>query len=72
MRRQAWSIGPQPRSLGDRGRKRGFDPRDVGVKVFKTELQLVIIELLGTPAKLAALKLLKDEPAAFDLRLRLR
>jgi hypothetical protein len=72
MRRQAWSIGPQPRSLGDRRRKRGFDPRDVGVKVFKTELQLVIIELLGTPAKLAALKLLNDEPEAFDLRLRLR
>jgi len=32
------------------------------VEVFKAELQLVIIEPFGAPAKLAALQLLDDEP----------
>jgi hypothetical protein len=41
------------------------------VEVFKTELQLVVIQPLGAPTKLAALQLLNDEPEAFDLRLRL-
>src|SRR6204780_1419645 len=57
MRRQTWSIGPRSRCLGCRRWKRGFDPRDVGVEVFKTELQLVVIEPFGAPAKLAALQL---------------
>jgi hypothetical protein len=41
------------------------------VEVFKTELQLVVIQPFGAPTKLAALQLLNDEPEAFDLRLRL-
>ena len=41
MRRQAWSIGPRSRRLDPRYWKGGFDPRDIGVEVFKTELQLV-------------------------------
>lgn len=49
----------------------GFDPRDIGVEVFKAELQLVVIQPFGAPTKLAALQLLSDEPEAFDLRLRL-
>jgi hypothetical protein len=40
------------------------------VEVFKTELQLVVIEPFGAPTKLAALQLLNDDPEAFDLRLR--
>jgi hypothetical protein len=32
-------------------------------------MELVIIGLLGTPAKLAALQLLNDEPEPFDLGL---
>ena len=71
MRRQAWSLGPRSRRLDRRRWKRGFDPRDIGVEVFKTELQLVVIEPFGAPTKLAALQLLNDEPEAFDLRLRL-
>ena len=71
MRRQAWSIGPRSRCLGCRRWTRGFASRDVGIEVFKTELQLVVIEPFGAPAKLAALQLLNDEPEAFDLRLRL-
>jgi hypothetical protein len=39
------------------------------VKVFKTELQLVVIQPFGAPTKLAALQLLNDEAEAFDLRL---
>src|SRR6202158_1965387 len=42
------------------------------MEVFKTELQLGVIQPFGTPTKLAALELLNDEPEAFDLRLRLR
>src|SRR6266849_6198452 len=41
------------------------------MEVFKTELQLVVIQPFGAPTKLAALQLLNDEPEAFDLRLRL-
>src|ERR1700730_1843989 len=41
------------------------------MEVFKTELQLVVIQPFGVPTKLAALQLLNDEPEAFDLRLRL-
>src|ERR1700731_3203046 len=41
------------------------------MEVFKTELQLVVIQPFGPPTKLAALQLLNDEPEAFDLRLRL-
>jgi len=41
------------------------------VEVFKTELQLVVIQPFGAPTKLTALELLNDEPEAFDLRLRL-
>jgi hypothetical protein len=51
--------------------KGGFDPRDIGVEAFKTELQLVVIRPFGAPTKLAARQLLNDEPEAFDLRLRL-
>src|ERR1700694_2311439 len=40
------------------------------MEVFKTDLQLVVIQPFGAPAKLAALQLLNDEPEAFDLRLR--
>jgi hypothetical protein len=40
------------------------------VEVFKTELQLVVIEPFGAPTKLAALQLLNDAPEPFDLRLR--
>src|SRR6202158_2135339 len=42
------------------------------MEVFKSELQLVVIQPFGAPTKLAALQLLNDEPEAFDLRLRLR
>src|ERR1700694_1610456 len=42
------------------------------MEVFKTDLQLVVIQPFGAPAKLAALQLLNDEPEAFDLRLRRR
>src|SRR6266852_4693819 len=42
------------------------------MEVFKTELQLVVIQPFGAPTKLAALELLNDEPETFDLRLRLR
>ena len=62
MRRQAWSFGPRSRGLDVVDGKDGFDPRDIGVEVFKAELQLVIIEPFGAPAKLAALQLLDDEP----------
>src|SRR5260370_28387123 len=41
------------------------------MEVFKTELQVVVIQPLGAPTKLTALQLLNDEPEAFDLRLRL-
>src|ERR1700676_2186995 len=41
------------------------------MEVFKTELQLVVIQPFGAPTKLAALQLLNDEQEAFDLRLRL-
>src|ERR1700687_1544500 len=41
------------------------------MEVFKSELQLVVIQPFGAPTKLAALQLLNDEPEAFDLRLRL-
>ena len=41
------------------------------MEVFEAELQLVVIQPFGAPAKLAALQLLNDEPEAFDLRLRL-
>src|SRR3984893_9284271 len=41
------------------------------MEVFKTELQLVVIQSLGAPAKLTALQLLDNEPEPFDLRLRL-
>src|ERR1700682_5140713 len=41
------------------------------MEVFKTELQLVVIQPFGAPTKLTALQLLNDEPEAFDLRLRL-
>src|SRR6202158_5042304 len=41
------------------------------MEVFKTELQLVVIQPVGAPTKLAALQLPNDEPEAFDLRLRL-
>src|ERR1700694_5527222 len=41
------------------------------MEVFKTDLQLVVIQPFGAPTKLAALQLLNDEPEAFDLRLRL-
>jgi Transposase DDE domain len=51
-------------------RKRGLDPREVDLKVFKSELQLIAIEPLGTPAELVALELLHDQPQPFDLRLR--
>jgi len=47
----------------------GWDPRDVSVKVVKTEQQLVAIEPFGAPAKLAALQLLNDEPKAVRSRL---
>ena len=53
-------------------RKRGFGPRDIGVEVFKAELQLVVIEPFGPPAELAALQLLDDELEPLDLGLRLR
>ncbi len=69
MRWQAWSIGPRSRCLGCRQWKRGFDPRDIGVDIFEAERQLVIIEPLGAPAKLAALQLLDNEPEPFDLGL---
>ena len=39
------------------------------MEVFKTELQLVVIQPFGTPAKLVALQLLNDEPEPFDLGL---
>jgi hypothetical protein len=70
MRWQTWSIGPRSRCLGCRRWKRGFDPCDVGMEVVEAELQLIVIEPFGAPAKLAALQLLNDEPEAFDLRLR--
>jgi len=44
-------------------------PCDVGVEVVEAELQLIVVEPFGTPAKLAALQLLNDEPEPFDLRL---
>src|SRR5882672_6752958 len=69
MRRQAWPLGSHSRCLGCRRWKRGFDPRDVGVEVVEAELQLIVVEPFGTPAKLAALQLLHDEPEPFDLRL---
>jgi hypothetical protein len=69
MRRQAWPLGSHSRCLGCRRWKRGFDPRDVGVEVVEAELQLIVVEPFGTPAKLAALQLLNDEPEPFDLRL---
>jgi hypothetical protein len=50
--------------------KRGLDPRDIGLEVFKTKLQLVVIEPFGAPTKLAAMQFLNDEPEAFDRRLR--
>jgi hypothetical protein len=71
MRRQAWSLGPRSRRLDRRRWKRGFDPRDIGMEIFKPELQLIVIQRFGAPTKLAALQLLNDEPEAFDLRLRL-
>jgi hypothetical protein len=40
------------------------------MEVVEAELQLIVIEPFGAPAKLAALQLLNDEPEAFDLRLR--
>jgi hypothetical protein len=39
------------------------------MEIFKTELQLIVIQRFGAPTKLAALELLNDEPEAFDLRL---
>src|SRR5258705_7290300 len=71
MRRQAWSLGPRSRRLDRRRWKRGFDPRDIGMEILKTELQLIVIQRFGAPTKLAALQLLNDQPEAFDLRLRL-
>src|ERR1700682_4340197 len=65
MRRQTLSLGP--RSPDYRYRKRGFDPRDIGFDVFEAELQLVIIKLFGTPAKLAALQLLNNETEPLDV-----
>ena len=41
----------------------------IGVEVFKAELQLIVIEPLGAPAKLAALQLLDDEMEPLDLGL---
>src|SRR3954451_13519685 len=70
MRRQARPIGPgswRLRALGRSRWKGGFDPRDIGVKVFKTELQLIVIEPFGAPTKLAALQFLNNEPKTFDL-----
>ena len=70
MRGQAWLLGSHSRCLGCHRWKGGFDPRDVGVEVVEAELQLVVIQPFGAPAKLAALQLLNDEPEPFDLRLR--
>src|ERR1700742_4007798 len=67
---QVWSIGPRSRRLDRRGWKRGFDSRDIGLEVFEAELQPVVVEPLGAPAKLAKLQLLNDEAETFDLRLR--
>ena len=69
MRRQAWSIDLR---LGC-GRllrnwwELGLDPREIGLKIFKSELQLIVIEPLGPPAKLVALELLHDQPQPLDL-----
>ena len=68
MRWQAWPLSPRSRCLGCRRWKRGFDLRDVSVEIVKTELQLVVVEPFGAPAKLATLQLLNDEPEPFDLR----
>ena len=69
MRRQAWPLDSHFRCLGCCRWKRGFDPCDVGVEVVEAELQLIVVEPFRTPAKLAALQLLNDEPEPFDLRL---
>ena len=73
MRRQAWPLRPRwgPGRLGRPRRQRCFDPRDVGVDILEAELQLVIIEPFGAPAKLVALQLLNDEAEPFDLGPRL-
>jgi hypothetical protein len=55
----------RPSSCCDR-----FVPNSVDLEVVEAELQLIVIEPFGAPAKLAALQLLNNEPEAFDLRLR--
>jgi hypothetical protein len=71
--RQAWSIDLRPGFGGvlHTRRKPGLSPCQIGREVFKAELQLLVVEPLGTPAKLAALQLLHDQPQPIDLRLRL-
>jgi len=67
--RQAWSINLR---LGC-GRllrtwwELGLDPREIGLKIFESELQLIVVEPLGPPTKLVALELLHDQPQPLDL-----
>jgi len=51
--------------------KRCFHSADVGFEVFEAETELIVTELLGTPAKLVTLQFLNNEPKPFDLGLRL-
>jgi hypothetical protein len=60
---------PVDRLLRASSREKLLRAGDIGVKVFEAQLQLITIETLGTPAELAALQLLYDQPQALDLGL---
>ncbi len=72
MRRQARPI---IRRLGCNSllwswREPGLGPRQIGVEVLESELQLIVVEPLGASPELGSLQLLDDEMQPFDLRLR--
>jgi hypothetical protein len=49
--------------------KCGLGSREFDLEVLEAEVQLVVIQPFGAPAKLAALQLLDDEMKPFDLSL---
>jgi hypothetical protein len=50
-------------------RQQFLSPADVCSQILQPQLELIAIEPLGPPAELQALKLLHDQPQAFDLSL---
>jgi len=71
MRRQARPFHLRFGDFGVGQRKPSLGSRQFDFDILEAEMQLVVVQPLGPPAKLTALQLLDDEMQPFDLGLRL-